>query len=171
MDGVVPCTPASAHQSLRAVCHPVSQDHAAAPPVVPNPSELRCSGAVNTTSLFFVLKAGKSQGWGPGKRPGRAPHRLSYVKAGGLPKRARPWPGAEGRAARAAGGLRGPGIKLHAELKDEAGAQDPGGPSGQSDVQGMEGQCARVLVTVGVLTGSRRVYPPPDARPRPRLLP
>lgn len=51
--------------------------------------------------------------------------------------------------------------------RDEVGTQDPGGPSGQSDVQGREGQHAEAIDTVGVLTGSRRVYPPPNAGPRP----
>lgn len=51
-------------------------------------------------------------------------------------------------------------IKLCVELADEAGTQDPDRPSGWWDVQTVEGQCAQVIVIVGVLAGSTRVSPP-----------
>lgn len=52
-------------------------------------------------------------------------------------------------------------IKLCVELADEAGAQDPDRPSGWRDVQTVEGQCTQVIITVGVLAGSKMVSPLP----------
>lgn len=52
-------------------------------------------------------------------------------------------------------------IKLCVELADEAGTQDPDRPSGRWDVQTMEGQCAQVIITVGVLAGCKMVSPLP----------
>lgn len=50
-------------------------------------------------------------------------------------------------------------IKLCVELADEAGTQDPHRPSGWWDVQTMEGECAQIVSTVGVLAESKRVSP------------
>ena len=52
-------------------------------------------------------------------------------------------------------------IKLRVELADEGGTQDPDWSSGWWDVHTVQGQCAQIIIIVGVLAGSKRVSPPP----------
>ena len=56
-------------------------------------------------------------------------------------------------------------IKLRVELADEGGTQDPDWSSGWWDVHTVQGQCAQIIIIVGVLAGSKRVSPPPGTEP------